>query len=123
MEDKPTIFDKIINKEIPAKIIYEDDQALAFHDIAPQAPVHFLVIPKKKDGLSTLQNAEQRHEPILGHLLYVANEVAKKLNLDKGYRVVINVGQHGGQAVDHLHVHVLGGAQCHWPPGTPGPSA
>eukprot|EP01016_Furgasonia_blochmanni_P009965 TRINITY_DN1417_c0_g1_i16.p3 TRINITY_DN1417_c0_g1~~TRINITY_DN1417_c0_g1_i16.p3 ORF type:complete len:181 (+),score=66.46 TRINITY_DN1417_c0_g1_i16:2-544(+) len=118
MEDKPTIFDKIIRKEIPATIVYEDDQALAFRDIAPQAPTHILIIPKTKDGLVGLSNAEERHKAVLGHLMYVVSVIAKQENLSEGFRVVINDGKHGGQTVDHLHIHLFGGSQCTWPPGT-----
>ncbi|CAI5744016.1 unnamed protein product [Peronospora destructor] len=112
-----TIFDKIISKQIPAKIAYEDEQCLAFHDVHPQAPVHILVIPKKRDGLTQLAYAEERHEAILGHLLYAAKLVAKQQKLDKGFRIVINDGEDGCQSVFHLHLHVLGGRKLGWPPG------
>ncbi|KAI9919379.1 hypothetical protein PsorP6_017311 [Peronosclerospora sorghi] len=112
-----SIFDKIITRQIPAKIAYEDEQCLAFHDVNPQAPVHILVIPKKRDGLTQLANAEERHEPILGHLLFIAKLVAKQQNLDNGFRIVINDGQDGCQSVFHLHLHVLGGRKLGWPPG------
>lgn len=112
-----TIFDKIIRKEIPARIAYEDDQCLAFHDVNPQAPVHVLVIPKRRDGLTQLAHAEERHEPILGHLLYAAKLVAKQEKLDDGFRIVINDGKDGCQSVFHLHLHVLGGRRLGWPPG------
>ncbi|KAG7401246.1 Histidine triad nucleotide-binding protein 2, mitochondrial [Phytophthora boehmeriae] len=112
-----TIFDKIIRKEIPAKIAYEDDQCLAFHDVNPQAPVHILLIPKRRDGLTQLAHAEERHEPILGHLLYAAKLVAKQEQLDKGFRIVINDGADGCQSVFHLHLHLLGGRKLGWPPG------
>jgi diadenosine tetraphosphate (Ap4A) HIT family hydrolase len=112
-----TIFDKIIRKEIPARIAYEDDQCLAFHDVNPQAPVHVLVIPKHRDGLTQLAHAEERHEPILGHLLYAAKLVAKQEKLDDGFRIVINDGKDGCQSVFHLHLHVLGGRRLGWPPG------
>lgn len=115
--DPPTIFDKIIKKEIPATIIYEDDEALAFRDIGPQAPVHFLVIPKHRDGLTRLSKATETHKHILGHLLYVAQLVAKQEKLDDGFRVVINDGPNGCQSVYHVHLHVLGGRQLTWPPG------
>eukprot|EP00948_MAST-09A_sp_MAST-9A-sp1_P003326 g3326.t1 len=115
--DGPTIFDKIISKEIPATILYEDDKSLAFADINPVAKTHFLVIPKKKDGLSMLEKAEERHKEILGHLLFVANKVAQENEkLTEGYRVVINNGKHGCQSVYHLHLHVVGGNQLGWPP-------
>lgn len=112
-----TIFDKIINKQIPAKIAYEDDQCLAFHDVNPQAPVHLLLIPKQRDGLTQLALAEERHQMILGHLLYVAKLVAKQQNLDTGFRIVINDGVDGCQSVFHLHLHLLGGRKLGWPPG------
>ena len=113
----PTIFDKIISKEIPANIIYEDDQCLAFRDINPQGPTHFLVIPKMHDGLTQLSKATEEHKPLLGHLLYTAHVVAKQENLSNGYRVVINDGVDGDQSVYHLHLHVIGGRQMTWPPG------
>ncbi|KAK1941604.1 Adenylylsulfatase HINT1 [Phytophthora citrophthora] len=112
-----TIFDKIINGQIPAKIAYEDEQCLAFHDVNPQAPVHILLIPKKRDGLTQLAHAEERHEAVLGHLLYTAKLVAKQQNLDKGFRIVINDGEDGCQSVFHLHLHLLGGRKLGWPPG------
>ncbi|KAM0027431.1 putative histidine triad (HIT) protein [Helianthus debilis subsp. tardiflorus] len=115
--DSPTIFDKIINKEIPANVVFEDDKVLAFRDIAPQAPTHILLIPKVKDGLTGLSKAEERHSEILGHLLYTAKVVAKQEGLEEGFRIVINDGPNGGQSVDHIHVHVLGGRQMNWPPG------
>ncbi|KAK9843151.1 hypothetical protein WJX74_007700 [Apatococcus lobatus] len=107
---QPTIFDKIVSKDIPATILYEDATALAFKDISPQAPVHFLVIPKKKTGLTGLSQATESHEQLLGHLLVVASKVAKQEKLQEGYRVVINDGKEGCQSVYHLHLH-LG-----WPP-------
>eukprot|EP00884_Botryococcus_braunii_P013186 jgi/Botrbrau1/21869/Bobra.0859s0001.1 len=91
----PTIFDKIVSKDIPADIIYEDDTVLAFRDINPQAPVHFLVIPKQHDGLTQLQKADESHEKLLGHLLFVAGKVAKQEGLEEGFRVVINDGPLG----------------------------
>ncbi|XP_008443161.1 14 kDa zinc-binding protein [Cucumis melo] len=115
--DSPTIFDKIINKEIPSTVVFEDDKVLAFRDIAPQAPTHILIIPRVKDGLSGLSKAEERHTEILGHLLYTAKLIAKQEGLDDGFRVVINDGPSGCQSVYHLHVHLLGGRQMNWPPG------
>ncbi|RUS82715.1 hypothetical protein EGW08_009552 [Elysia chlorotica] len=110
-----TIFSKIVDKSIPADILYEDDKCLAFSDVSPQAPVHFLVIPKIPiPMLSLATNSDQM---LLGHLLLVAKDTAEKLGLKKGYRVVINNGQDGSQSVYHLHVHVLGGRQMGWPPG------
>lgn len=110
-----TIFQRIINKEIPAQIVFEDDQCLAFHDVAPQAPTHVLVIPKKP--LPNLAAAQTDDQALLGHLLLVAKQVAEQLGLSNGYRTVINCGSDSGQSVDHLHVHVLGGRALHWPPG------
>jgi len=113
-DSSPTIFDKIINKQIPANIIYEDDQCLAFRDISPQAPVHFLVIPKLR--ISQLSKARPEHKELLGHLLLVAGSVAKT-ECPSGFRVAINDGRNGCQSVYHLHLHVIGGRQLHWPPG------
>eukprot|EP00262_Sarcandra_glabra_P007186 TRINITY_DN19823_c0_g1_i1.p1 TRINITY_DN19823_c0_g1~~TRINITY_DN19823_c0_g1_i1.p1 ORF type:complete len:182 (-),score=33.86 TRINITY_DN19823_c0_g1_i1:201-746(-) len=113
----PTIFDKIIAKEIPSNIVYEDEKVVAFRDISPQAPVHVLVIPKFRDGLTELGKAEPRHGEILGHLLYAAKIVAEKEGIVDGFRVVINSGPDACQSVYHLHLHILGGRQMKWPPG------
>eukprot|EP00602_Paraphysomonas_sp_CaronLab_P006274 CAMPEP_0185024280 /NCGR_PEP_ID=MMETSP1103-20130426/7288_1 /TAXON_ID=36769 /ORGANISM="Paraphysomonas bandaiensis, Strain Caron Lab Isolate" /LENGTH=138 /DNA_ID=CAMNT_0027557201 /DNA_START=153 /DNA_END=569 /DNA_ORIENTATION=+ len=114
----PTFFDKIVSKEIPADVIYEDDLCLAFRDINPQAPVHFLVIPKNKDGLNRLSNAREDQKGLLGHLLYTAQSVATQEGLKPGgFRVNINDGKDGAQSVYHLHIHVMGGRQMQWPPG------
>jgi len=110
-----TLFEKIIAREIPADIIYEDETSLAFNDIAPQAPVHFLVIPKKP--VTMIEKAEDCDEQLLGHCLLVAKKVAKERGLEKGYRLVINNGVEGCQSVYHIHIHVLGGKQLSWPPG------
>jgi histidine triad (HIT) family protein len=110
-----TIFQRIIDKEIPAKIVHEDDLCLAFHDVAPQAPTHVLVIPKKP--LANLAAAGDADQALLGHMLLTAKKVAEQLGLSNGYRTVINCGRDGGQSVDHLHIHVLGGRALHWPPG------
>ncbi|KAL1513284.1 hypothetical protein ABEB36_002709 [Hypothenemus hampei] len=110
-----TIFGKILRKEIPCKFIYEDDQCVAFDDVNPQAPVHFLVIPRKP--IAQLSKAEDSDEALLGHLLIVARKIAKQRNLDKGFRIVINDGPIGAQSVYHLHIHVLSGRQMQWPPG------
>jgi histidine triad (HIT) family protein len=110
-----TIFKRIIDKEIPARIIYEDDRCLAFHDVAPQAPTHVLVIPKKE--IASLEVVGDEDAALLSHLMLVIRDVAKKLNLGKGYRVVVNNGRDGGQSVDHLHFHLLGGRPLTWPPG------
>lgn len=113
--EEETIFGKIVRKAIPAQIIYEDDEVLAFHDVSKQAPVHFLVIPKIR--ISTLDKAQPEHQALLGKLLLTASKVAKDLKLDDGYRVVINNGKNGCQSVFHLHLHILGGRQLGWPPG------
>lgn len=110
-----SIFQRIIDKEIPAQIVHEDDLCLAFHDVAPQAPTHVLVIPKK--AIPNLAAVETNDQALLGHLLLTAQKIAKQLGLTNGYRTVINCGQDGGQSVDHLHIHVLGGRTMHWPPG------
>jgi histidine triad (HIT) family protein len=110
-----TLFSKIIRKEIPADIVYEDDLCLAFRDINPQAPVHVLVIPKKP--IPKLSDSEPTDQAILGHLLLIVKKIAEQLGLDKGYRVVINTGEDGGQTVYHLHLHLLGGRFMKWPPG------
>jgi histidine triad (HIT) family protein len=110
-----TIFQKIIDREIPANIVYEDDQCLAFRDIAPQAPTHVLVIPKKPiTGMADVADADG---PLVAHLLSVVRDLARELKLDGGYRVVINQGADGGQTVNHLHLHLLGGRSLSWPPG------
>ncbi|MCO6043063.1 histidine triad nucleotide-binding protein [Aeoliella sp. ICT_H6.2] len=110
-----TIFKKIIDKEIPANIMYEDDQCLAFHDVAPQAPTHVLVIPKKE--IASLDEVADDDEALVGHMWMVIRNLAKELNLGDGYRVVVNCGRDGGQSVDHLHFHILGGRSLKWPPG------
>jgi histidine triad (HIT) family protein len=110
-----TIFKRIIDREIPAKIIYEDDLCLAFHDVKPQAPTHVLVIPKQE--IPSISQASDADAALLGHLLVAVKNVAAKLGLENGYRVVINNGPDGGQTVDHLHLHILGGRGLGWPPG------
>ena len=111
-----TIFGKIIRKEIPADIIYEDDLCVAFRDIHPQAPTHILLVPKKE--ITSLAEVKPDDGPLLGHLLLKASELAAKLGLaDDGYRVVFNTKAFGGQTVFHLHVHLLGGRPLAWPPG------
>ncbi|KAG6443904.1 hypothetical protein O3G_MSEX003060 [Manduca sexta] len=110
----PTIFDKIISKEIKADIIYEDDLCLAFNDISPQAPVHFLVIPKRR--IPRLQDAQQSDLELLGHLMLVARSLGSQ-RAPSGWRLVVNNGRDGAQSVYHLHLHVLGGRQMGWPPG------
>jgi histidine triad (HIT) family protein len=110
-----TLFEKIAAREIPADIVYEDDLCLAFRDIAPQAPVHILVVPKKT--VPRLAAAAKDDQSLLGHLLLSAAEIARRENLTQGFRIVINNGPHGGETVPHLHVHLLGGRPLSWPPG------
>ena len=112
----PTLFTKIINREIPAEIVYEDEHCVAFRDINPQAPVHILLIPKKP--LARIGEARSTDQALLGHLLLKAAEVAAKAGLNQtGYRLVINHGPHAGESVPHLHCHILGGRPMGWPPG------
>ena len=113
--NEKTIFMKIIDREIPADIVYEDDRCLAFRDISPQAPTHVLLIPKKEIASFDALCAED--QDLLGHLCLVLRRLAEELELRKGYRVVLNCGRDGGQAVDHLHFHLLGGRPLSWPPG------
>jgi histidine triad (HIT) family protein len=110
-----TIFKRIIDGEIPAKLIHEDDLCLAFHDLSPQAPVHVLVIPKKE--IASVAQVADEDGPLLAHMWLVIRDLAAKLQLDEGYRVVVNTGSDGGQSVDHLHFHLLGGRKMTWPPG------
>jgi histidine triad (HIT) family protein len=111
-----TIFSKIVRKEIPATILYEDEVAMAFQDIHPQAPVHFLVIPK--ESIPSLDDMAEDQKGLLGHLQWVVRQVARQQGLSAGgYRVVTNIGFDGGQSVPHLHYHVLGGRNLCWPPG------
>ena len=111
-----TIFKRIIDKEIPASIVYEDDLCLAFHDVAPQAPVHVLVIPKKE--LRSLDDVEPEDAPLLGHIFAVIRRLARELDVaEGGYRVVSNCGQNAMQTVPHLHFHLIGGRGFAWPPG------
>ena len=111
-----TIFGKIVRKEIPSDIIYEDDKCLAFRDVNPQAPVHFLVIPKKP--IAQLSASDDSDDLLLGHLMGVLRKCAVKEGVaESGYRVVINDGKNGAQSVYHLHLHCMGGRQMGWPPG------
>jgi histidine triad (HIT) family protein len=110
-----TIFGRIIRKEIPADILYEDDQALAFRDVHPQAPVHVLVIPKRP--IAALGQAKDSDRDLLGHLMIVARQVAEEAGIGDAFRVVVNSGEGAGQSVFHLHLHVLGGRSLAWPPG------
>jgi histidine triad (HIT) family protein len=109
------IFCKIVAGDIPSKKVFEDDQVLAFHDIDPKAPKHFLVIPKKH--IQSLADAQPEDAALMGRLLLAVADIAREHQLGKGYRTVISTGPEGGQTVDHLHVHLLGGRQMHWPPG------
>ena len=111
-----TLFEKICDKEIPADIVYEDEQVVAFRDIAPAAPTHVLVIPRK--AIPRINEAKPEDQSLLGHLLLKAGEVARSLGLgEDGFRLVINNGRHGGESVPHLHCHILGGRSLQWPPG------
>jgi histidine triad (HIT) family protein len=110
-----TIFGKIIRREIPANIVYEDDRVLAFTDVNPQAPTHILLIPKK--AIAKLDEATDEDQALLGYLLLIVKKVAAQAGLSKGYRVVINNGEDGGQTVYHLHLHILGDRALQWPPG------
>ena len=109
------IFLKIINKEIPAKVVYEDDRCLAFHDVNPQAPVHVLIIPRKV--IATHDDLTEEDCELIGHLHLVAAKLAKQLGLSEGYRMVVNCRERAGQTVPHLHLHLLGGRDLTWPPG------
>lgn len=112
-----TVFDKILSGEWPSNKVHEDEHCLAFRDIAPQAPIHIVVIPKDRNGLTQLSQAKtETHKQMLGHLLFVAQQLGQQ-ECPQGFRVVINDGEHGAQSVYHLHLHVLGGRQMEWPPG------
>ena len=110
-----TLFEKIITGEIPADILHEDEHCIAVRDIDPQAPTHFLVIPKQV--ITRIGEARHYDQAVLGHLLLVAGKIARSEGLENGFRVVINNGSEGGETVPHLHIHVLGGRQMSWPPG------
>jgi histidine triad (HIT) family protein len=111
-----TLFEKIVAREIPAKVVFEDDEVLAFHDVNPQAPVHVLVIPKRV--IPRIAEAQSGDGSLLGRLLLTAKQIAADLDLtETGFRLVINSGRNGGETVPHLHVHLLGGRPMHWPPG------
>ena len=110
-----TIFKKIIDGEVPARIVYQDDVCLAFHDVNAQAPVHVLVIPKKE--IPSVDAISEEDAAILGHIWMTIPKLAKQLGLADGYRVVVNCGRNAGQTVDHLHYHLLGGRSLAWPPG------
>ena len=111
------LFCKIVNGAIAAKKVFEDDQAIAFRDINPQAPVHILVVPKKHIGSLAEMGGTQDDGALLGHLLALVAQIARNENLGQGYRTVVNTGPEGGQTVEHLHLHLLGGRAMHWPPG------
>ena len=116
-DDAPrTLFDKILSKEIPSEVVYEDDVCLAFKDINPAAPTHVLIIPKERDGLTGLGAATAEHAGTLGHLMVAAAKIAKQEGLDD-FRVVTNNGESAGQSVFHLHLHLIGGRELAWPPG------
>ena len=110
-----TVFGKIIDKELPADIVYEDDLCLAFRDIRPQAPVHVLLIPKKP--LAMLSDAAGEDQALLGHLMLTVNAIARQLKIERAFRVVINNGAGSGQSVFHVHIHILAGRPFRWPPG------
>ena len=115
MPGAKTIFKRIIDREIPANIVYEDDLCLAFHDVHPQAPVHVLVIPKQE--IPSAAQLTDENQLLAGHLLLTVSKLAVQLGLEQGYRIILNCGPWGGQSVDHLHLHLLGGRPLHWPPG------
>jgi histidine triad (HIT) family protein len=115
MTHPKTIFQKIADLEIPAKLLHADDLCVAFHDIAPQAPTHVLIVPRKP--LARVGEASAEDQALLGHLLLTAAKVARDLGLARGFRIVINNGPDGGESVPHLHVHLLGGRALGWPPG------
>ncbi|MFL2712888.1 MAG: histidine triad nucleotide-binding protein [SAR86 cluster bacterium] len=110
-----TLFEKIINKEIPADILYEDELSIVIKDISPQAPTHLLIIPKKV--IPKLSDATDEDQNILGHLMLVAGKIAEQLELDETFRLVVNNGAKAGQSVFHLHLHLLSGRSLNWPPG------
>ncbi len=110
-----TIFERICAREIPAAVVYEDDQVVAFRDVNPQAPIHVLLVPRRP--ISRVGEAKPEDQSLLGHMLLKAAEVATKVGLKGGYRLVINNGPDGGESVPHLHVHILGGRPMAWPPG------
>ena len=110
-----TIFKKIIDREIPADIVYEDDLCLAFNDIAPQAPTHVLLIPKKQ--IPTLNDLTEDDHRLMGHMCLVATRLARQLGVEGGYRLVVNCGPDAGQEVYHIHIHLLAGRKMNWPPG------
>ncbi|MFZ9748028.1 MAG: histidine triad nucleotide-binding protein [Opitutaceae bacterium] len=110
-----TVFQRIIDRELPARIEHEDEHCIVLHDLHPQAPVHLLVIPKRL--IERVGAAQPEDAQLLGHLLLVAGAMARKLNLAAGFRLVMNHGANGGESVPHLHIHLLGGRALAWPPG------
>ena len=111
-----TLFERIAAREVPAEIVYEDDEVFAFRDINPQAPVHVLVVPKRV--IARIGDAAAQDAELLGRLLLTAQKLAVELGVsDSGYRLVLNNGRHAGDAIPHLHLHLLGGRPLHWPPG------
>ncbi len=115
MTDDKTLFTRIIEREIPAEIVFEDDRCLAFRDINPQAPVHVLVIPKQ--AIPSIAHLRDEDADLMGHLFLVVRDLAEQFRLQGGYRTVINTGKDGGQTVDHLHIHLMGQRAMDWPPG------
>lgn len=109
------LFCQIVDGTIPSKAIYQDDKCYAFVDIKPVAPVHVLVVPRQH--IASTAHAGKEHNELLGHLIWAASEIARSKGLNQGYRTVINTGEDGGQTVDHIHVHLLGGRPMTWPPG------
>ena len=110
-----TIFEKIIDRELPSKIIFEDDKCIVIEDIAPKAPTHLLIIPKKV--IPKLSDANQEDQAILGHLMLVAGKISRQLELDDTFRLIVNNGAKAGQSVFHLHLHLMSGRVLNWPPG------
>lgn len=115
MEEQATLFTKIINREIPAEIIYEDDLCIAFNDINPQAPLHALLVPKQV--IPKLSDSSEQEQSLLGHLMLVAPLIAKQQDYPDAFRIVINNGEAAGQTVFHLHIHIIAGRELSWPPG------
>ncbi len=111
-----TLFEKIANHEIPAKMVHEDEHLIAFHDINPQAPYHIVIVPRKP--IPSVKDVTKEDTELMGRMIVLAGELAEKFGFaDEGYRLVINCGKQGGQTVDHIHMHLLGGRQMEWPPG------
>lgn len=112
-----TVFDQILAKALPSQVVFENDKVLAFRDIAPQAPVHILVIPKRRAGLTALRKASREQKGVLGEMLVAVAEIVRQENIEGGYRVIVNDGEEAGQSVHHLHMHILAGRPLAWPPG------